>query len=169
MEKTMKKFLIILLIASLAASAFAFDGFSKKSYTQDGYAIRVYQIDKSEYPKSYEFYVQLTSNNSEEYFTWCFNNLADTMEHFKWLESIEVVKIEQLRENADAYAFLVLLGQMTAEQAQKAAQKEKIITIKHDKREYWRTYAKGADLSGNYVNYWISKSELEAKDKVYWR
>lgn len=159
-----------MLVANLVTSVFAFEGLSKKSYTKDGYAIRVYQIDKSEYPKSYEFYVQLTSNNSEEYFTWCFDNLADTMEHFKWLETVEVVKTEQQRENADAAAAAVLFGLISLDDAKKALSKEKIITVKTDKRNDWRTYTKGADQSGSYINYWISKSERKAENQFNsWR
>lgn len=154
-----KLFVVLLSLCFINFSLLSFEGISKKSYTKDGYAIRVYQIDRSEHPKSYEFYVQLTSNNSEEYFTWCFDNLADTMEHFKWLETVEVVKIEQQRENAEAYALFVLLGQMTLEQAQKAAQKEEIVTTKYDKRELWREYSKEAEPEGTYIRYWISKTE----------
>ncbi len=155
----MKKILAIICSLFLVSGLFAFEGISKKSYTKDGYGFQLYQIDKSENPDWYEFYVCLTSNNSEEYFTWCFNDLADAMEHFKWLETIEVVKTEQYRENAEVYTYLVLLGQMTLEEAQKAAQKEKLITTKIDRREDWRTYAKRAEQSGNYIRYWISKKE----------
>ena len=166
----MKRFITIIFSLFLISGLFAFEGLSKKSYTKDGYAIRIYQIDKSEYPKSYEFYVQLTSNNSEEYFTWCFDNLADTMEHFKWLETIEVVKTEQQRENADSYMAAALLGWMSFEEAKKATSKEKMITIKTDRREDWRTYTKGAEQSGNYINYWISKSERKAENQFNsWR
>lgn len=166
----MKKFILVLAMIFMVGSVFAFEGISKKSYTKDGYVFQLYQIDKSENPDWYEFYVRLTSNNSEEYFTWCFNDLADTMEHFKWLETIKVVKTEQQRENADSYAAAVLLGVMSFEEAKKAASKEKLITVKTDKRKDWRTYTKGAEQSGSYINYWISKSERQAKNKYdSWR
>lgn len=157
----MKKLFVVLLgLCFINFSLFSFEGISKKSYTKDGYGFQLYQIDKSENPEWYEFYVRLTSNNSEECFTWCFNNLNEAMEHFKWLETVEVVKTEQQIENADYYVASVILGQMTLEQAQKAAQKEKIITVvKRDNREYWRKYSKEAEPEGTYINYWISKTE----------
>ena len=119
----MKRFLVAICSLFLVSGLFAFEGISKKSYTKDGYSFRLYQIDKSEHPKSYEFYVQLTSNNSEEYFTWCFDNLADAMEHFKWLETIDVVKTKQQRENAEAAAAAVLFGLISLDDAKKALSK----------------------------------------------
>lgn len=101
----MKKLLIMMLMAILTVSSFAFEGFSKESSTEDGYPIKLYQIDKSEHPDSYEFYVRLFSHDSEEVFTWCFNKIADTMEHFKWLETIEVVSSYDKRESWRTYTF----------------------------------------------------------------
>lgn len=114
-----------------ALKDFQFEGLSKRSHREDWYPIRLYQIDKVEHPKNYEYYVQLTSNNSEVYFTWCFNNLADAMEHFKWLEN---TKVEGRR---------ILFG----------------IESRYDCRIAWRKYAWNAEPLDSYINYWIEKEE----------
>ena len=150
-----KKLLILLGLCFISFSVFSFEGIAKKSATKDGYGFQLYQIDKSEFPDSYEFYVRLTSNNSEEYFTWCYDNLKDALEQFKWLETINVVYTEQQRENAEIYALLFLAGKMTFEQAQNEAQKRKIITVKQDRRKQWRDSSYKAEQSGTYINYWI--------------
>lgn len=126
-----KKFFLLTILLYLPFSLFAFEGLSKRSQTADGYNIRLYQIDKIEHPQSYEYYVQLTSNNSEEYFTWCFDNLAETMEHFNWLKDIKVV-----------YTYTLYDTPFTA-----------------DNRKIWRQYAWEADTSGTYINYWIAKTQ----------
>lgn len=151
-----KKLLILLGLCFISFSAFSFEGLAKKSSTKDGYGFRLYQIDKSEFPDSYEFYVRLTSNNSEEHFTWCSNSLKEALEQFKWLETINVVYTEQQRENAEIITLLFLAGKMTFEQAQNAAQNAKIITVKQDRRKQWRDYSYKAEQSGTYINYWIS-------------
>ena len=79
-KKTTLTFILILISASL----FAFEGIEKKANTKDGYNFKLYQVDKTEKPKCYEYYVQLTSDDSEEYFIWCFDKLNEAMEHFKW-------------------------------------------------------------------------------------
>lgn len=97
----MKKYILVLIFLSFFWSAFAFEGISKTALSTDGYTVRLYQIDKSVSPDSYEFYVQLKSNNSQEFFTWCFDNLKEAMEHFEWIKTINVVEIEQEREGKE--------------------------------------------------------------------
>lgn len=133
----LKYVFIFLLFLVFNNSLFAFEGLSKSASTADGYGFRIYQIDKAKNPDSYEYYVQLTSNNSEEYFTWCFNNLAEAMEHFNWLKDIKVVY-----HVPEHFLFGV-----------------KISASNEDRRNSWRQYAKSAEAIGNYINYWISKTE----------
>ena len=123
-----KRFLILLGLCFISFSIFSFEGINKKSSTKDGYSFRLYQIDKSEHPNSFEFYVELTSNNSEEYFVWCFDELNKAMTHFKWLETIEVeYEIE-------------LFGSW----------------VSVDKRKSWRKYSNEAEVKNDtYILYWI--------------
>ena len=93
-----KRFLILLGLCFISFQIFSFEGINKETTTKDGYSFRLYQIDKSEHPNGYEFYVKLTSNDSEEYFVWCFDKLNEAMTHFKWLETIEVVSCSDRRE-----------------------------------------------------------------------
>lgn len=93
----MKKLLTIILIASLTLSTFSFEGFSKKSSTEDGYPIEIQQMDKSEKLHNYEFEVSLLSKDSEERFVWLFNDLVDAKSHFEWLRTINVVYIDDKR------------------------------------------------------------------------
>lgn len=126
-----KKIFLLTILLFLPFLLFAFEGLSKRAQTADGYNIRLYQIDKNEHPQYYEYYVQLTSNNSEEYFTWCFDNLAEAMEHFNWLKDSKVV-----------YTYTLYGTPITA-----------------DCRRSWRQYAWEADTSGTYINYWIAKNQ----------
>ena len=142
-----KKFFCILLLMIQTGFIFAFEGLSKSSGTADGYSFRLYQIDKAIYTQSYEFYVQLTSNNSEEYFTWCFDNLAEAMEHFNWLKEIKVVY------NVPESSFFGIVFPAHTE----------------DRKNSWRRYAKEAEPSGNYINYWISKTERVLDDNGFRR
>ena len=125
------KSILVIFMFFLSFSTFAFEGLSKQSQTLDGYSIRIYQIDKNEHPNSFEYYVQLTSNNSEEYFTWCFNSLVDSMEHFNWLKDNKVVYTLTFYESP----------------------------VSLDCRRSWRQYAYDADTAGTYINYWISKKQ----------
>lgn len=157
----MKKYILVLIFLSFFWSAFAFEGISKTALSTDGYTVRLYQIDKSVSPDSYEFYVQLKSNNSQEFFTWCFDNLKETMEHFEWIKTINVVEIEQEREGAEALGYMVLFGTITLTETQKQAQKLPITTKKYDKRKNWRIYFYKAEVFSNgYTNYWISKEQI---------
>ena len=167
----MKKYTLVLIFLSFCLSTFAFEGISKTASSTDGYTVRLYQIDKSVSPDSYEFYVRLKSNNSQEFFTWCFDNLNEAMEHFEWLKTINVVEIKQEREGAEALGYMVLLGTITLAEAQKQAQKLPITTEKYDKRKNWRNYSWEADVSSNgYTNYWISKKQiLNKNDWSSWR
>lgn len=165
----MKKYVFILIFISFFWSAFAFEGISKVASSTDGYTVRLYQIDKSVNPDQYEFYVQLKSNNSQEFFTWCFDNLNEAMEHFEWLKTINVVEIKREREGAEALGYMVLFGTITLAEAQKQAQK--LPTKEYDKRKDWRNYSWEATVSSNgYTNYWISKKQiLNKNDWSSWR
>lgn len=163
----MKKYILVLIFLSFVWSAFAFEGISKTASSADGYTVSLYQIDKSVNPDCYEFYVRLKSNNSQEFFTWCFDNLNEAMEHFEWLKTINVVEIKREREGAEALGYMVLFGTITLAEAQKQAQKLPITTKKYDKRKDWRNYSYKAEVSSNgYTNYWISKRQ---RDYPSWR
>ena len=131
----MKKYAFILIFISFFWSAFAFEGISKTGSSTDGYTVRLYQIDISVWPDDYEFYVRLESIDSQEFFTWYFDNLNEAMEHFEWLKTIDVVEIKQEREGAEALGYMVLLGTITLAEAQKQAEKLPITTKKYDKRK----------------------------------
>lgn len=129
-----------------------FKGMEKTSKTNDGYIIILYQINKKVSPNSYEYYVNLTSNNTEEYFTWCFNELVDAMVHFRYLETINVVDDKKEIENSELYKNLSL---------QKTIEKAVLIELleeSKDKRTSWRknSYKAVKEDSSNYIRYWIS-------------
>lgn len=85
-----KRFLILLGLCFISFSIFSFEGIDKKSTTKDGYDFRLYQIDKSEYSNCFEFYIILTSDNTQKHFVWCYDSLIKATTHFKWLETIDV-------------------------------------------------------------------------------
>lgn len=102
-----KTFLVLLGLFFISFSAFSQGVTKKESKTLDGYRIKLYWIDisKPEYCDSFEFYVQLYSEDSDELFTWCFNKLNEAMMQFRRLENISVVSQNSEIDNRNSWRY----------------------------------------------------------------
>ena len=159
----MKRTICVLMTLFILMMSLYGEGISRKSKTKDGYSFELYQINS-------QYFIELTSNNSEECFIWEFDLLNESMEHFKWLEGIDVVDITLEREDAEGLAYLVLFGMISLEEAQKLASKQPLIEKKTDKRDDWRKYSYFADSDDKgYIIYLISKSKRKDEYKDTWR
>ena len=96
--------------------------FNSKSDIRD----KIMDIEKDLRNLEYEYCVKLVSDETKECFIWFFHNLSESMEHFKWLSSITVVKTERIVENAEGYAYLVLFRVITLEEAREMIENEKM-------------------------------------------
>lgn len=140
-----KRKIVIVLLGLLPFFAFGFEAtlklkLAKEASTVDGYSFALYRIENTDLSQGYEYCVLLTTDDSEEHFTWWFGNLANAMEHFQWLKGQRVVYTANLfGENAQA-----------------------------DKRNAWRTYAYTADFMESYINYHIVK-EFSPSPLGIWR
>lgn len=153
MKKSFLFFLLLLFITNIIAA----EDFTKNSKTKDGYSITLYQGKQTK--SNYEYSIKLTSNNSEEYFIWGFDKLNDAMEHFRWLESEEIVK-KEADDGTEGLALLVLLGMISINDARDLASSTTPTYKTVDKRTDWRTYSYDASIEEDgYIIYLIAKAK----------
>lgn len=144
----MKKLFVVFLSAIFGIfSAFAIE---KSSKTLDNFLFKLYQIDSSSNSYRYEYYIELKSSETEEYFVWCSTNLSSAMVKFKELENTEVVSESKESSTVALYTLKTLFGKMTLEELE---EKKKSATdweiVRKDKRGDWRKMSFDADVYEN--------------------
>ena len=186
----MRKYLFIAIYFVFTYSLFG-EGFKllKQSETEDSYGIALVQInsDKTiseynildylikEYKKNHkeqlsDYFVFMDSGD-EEIFIWCFKQLSDAMEHFKWCESNKIISIET---ESTGLGLFVLMGLISMEDAIELAKEIPPEQKKNDKRDKWRTYCKESDYyikegwDEGVIAYWIYPDERK-KNYDSWR
>lgn len=151
----MKKMLTVFLLIFLNISVFAIE---KTSKTLDNFAFRLYQVDKDSNTYRYEYYVELKSNETEEYFVWSFTGLSSAMVKFKELENIKVVEEKKESNTATALGLMILFGRISIEEAKNLdmSKFDDWEIVQKDKRDEWRKKSFDAEVGEeDYIRYFI--------------